>query len=170
MCSRRFAETTSHESGSSAQCLPTVSGYGSGGAFRNLRPISARTPADGLRVEEARHSVARQPAMQLANEVLVLAAVTEKDAIRHGAILSHWLPERASEGVLSVHPDAQRRLQLRRRQITPVPSYQFPCVLAHHVDLISAAVLIWVRGSRDVIGSLATTPLITRNLRSVQRS
>src|SRR3712207_6059790 len=42
-----------------------------------------------LDIEEARYAVTREPPVQLPNEVLVLAAVTEEDAvlrIRHGAI------------------------------------------------------------------------------------
>ena len=59
--------------------------------FESLDPVLA--PADRLRVEEARYAVASEPLVQVADEVLVLAAVTEEDAIRMmrpGAILSHW--------------------------------------------------------------------------------
>ena len=58
--------------------------------FQSPDPLVA--PADRLGVEEARHAVTCEPAVELAHEVLVLTAVTEEDAIRrigHGAMLSH---------------------------------------------------------------------------------
>src|SRR4051812_39820502 len=63
----------------SGESTNTICSHSSIARSRALTQLSP--PADRLDIEEARHAITRQTSVQLADEVLVLAAVTQEDAV-----------------------------------------------------------------------------------------